>query len=624
MPKEFKPVFNEFRLRIIDKLLQKGWCSYLDMARAINEKIPDTPPGDLQSEVNNKNSIFGLKKYAGKVTELTSYNKGLYEHYKQTLTQDCLRILDVYAGAHRGVLLEKYGSEKDNVIRNEVRKELFSEVKRKQYGTRIPLEVCTTSKGKVDKNNYVKFFKYSESKKGYSLFGSGDFDKFQQLKLKSEANAMIINASPLAVTDSDVADAIYESETILDKTVSAQIKHSIRLKMELRKFESESKSIIASKNEEILQLSTKKERGWIKKTLNAYRNIMQLAKDPLSNVEKQQLAILLYDFAYFLAEENQYQVLGNRFDEAMEIYIQLVREERHQIEDSQRKAIDGIDLPPEKILEKRKELDSNNVRIARVLLSIARVSLDSGDIDASYGQIRQAKTLIGNITSSEAKSAIRDIYQLESIIYTMYGDFDNALSANEVALDSMDEDDYSAEGIDVRSTHAELIRRKGEVAESLQEYKGLLDFIKKQPEGCVSEETYAKVLLGKGVAELDAGQTSAGLLTMDLTLKEFAKLYSKEPQKILPNILSARLMRTIALSSLGQLDMALENSEEALKLMEKHPECKDLCAMDKVSLLIAQRDIYELKGETQRAEDCNKAAQEIIERDPSLKKSLHR
>lgn len=83
-------------------------------------------------------------------------------------------------------------------------------------------------------------------------------------------------------------------------------------------------------------------------------------------------------------------------------------------------------------------------------------------------------------------------------------------------------------------------------------------------------------------------------------------------------------MRTIALSSLGQLDMALENSEEALKLMEKHPECEDLCAMDKVSLLIAQRDIYELKGETQRAEDCNKAAQEIIERDPSLKKSLHR
>lgn len=607
-----KSIYNEYRLRIIDRLLQKGWCSYLDMAKAINDAIQEN------------DTRYGIGKHRGGATESGSANSNLLEWFRPTLVGDCRIILDIYAGAHYGRILKKSGSQEDNELRNKVRLELFEEVKRKQYGSQIPLDACTSTSGIVDKDTLVTFFRYSEDKKGYSLFKSGDFEKFQRLKSKTSAKSAIAKATDDAITISEVKGAFVDPEMEPEPNVSAQIKRSIRLHQELQEYEAESKSIIAYTNKKIQQYSADKERGWIKKTLNAYRNIMQLAKDPLSNVEKQQLAALLHDFAYFLAEENQYQVLGNRFDEAMEIYIQLVREERHQIEDSQRKAIDGIDLPPEKILEIRKELDSNNVRIARVLLSIARVSLDSGDIDASYGQIRQAKTLIGNITSSEAKSAIRDIYQLESIIYTMYGDFDNALSVNEVALDSMDEDDYSAEGIDVRSTHAELIRRKGEVAESLQEYKGLLDFIKKQPEGCVSEETYAKVLLGKGVAELDAGQTSAGLLTMDLTLKEFAKLYSKEPQKILPNILSARLMRTIALSSLGQLDMALENSEEALKLMEKHPECEDLCAMDKVSLLIAQRDIYELKGETQRAEDCNKAAQEIIEREPSLKKSLHR
>ena len=51
-----KSIYNEYRLRIIDRLLQKGWCSYLDMAKAINDAIQEN------------DTRYGIGKHRGGAT----------------------------------------------------------------------------------------------------------------------------------------------------------------------------------------------------------------------------------------------------------------------------------------------------------------------------------------------------------------------------------------------------------------------------------------------------------------------------------------------------------------------------------------------------------------------------
>ena len=54
-----KSIYNEYRLRIIDRLLQKGWCSYLDMAKAINDAIQEN------------DTRYGIGKHRGGATEVS-------------------------------------------------------------------------------------------------------------------------------------------------------------------------------------------------------------------------------------------------------------------------------------------------------------------------------------------------------------------------------------------------------------------------------------------------------------------------------------------------------------------------------------------------------------------------
>lgn len=155
-----KQVFNEPRLRIIDKHLQKGWCSYLDMAKAIDAEM---------TEENAKE--YGLNKFVK--TGEDSYNKCLLAYLRSSIAGDCSIILDIYALVHYGWELEKSGSKEYNERRQLIAKEFYEVTKKKQNGTRIPLELCTDKYGEVDKNTIVTFYKYTEGKKGYSLFKSG-------------------------------------------------------------------------------------------------------------------------------------------------------------------------------------------------------------------------------------------------------------------------------------------------------------------------------------------------------------------------------------------------------------------------------------------------------------------
>lgn len=597
-----KSLYNEARLRVIDKLLQKGWCSYLDMAKAI----------DVEMTEENAKKKYGLEKFVKTGEE--SYNKCLLGHFRSTLAGDCRIILDIYALVHYGWELEKSGSKEDNERRQLIAKELFEVTKKKQYGTRIPLELCTDKYGEVDKNTIVTFYKYSEGKKGYSLFKSGDFNQYQSLHLKSKASKRLKDAIGDTISDKDEKAAYIDPKMSPVPEVSELIKQAIGLKGAQDSYNKENRKTIKKLRETIEKGSKEKEQGWVDKVINFYRNLKQLSKGPFSIIEERELAELLRDYVFFLAEESRYKDIGGEFDEALALYVQLSRDGRHKIEDSIYNEILGIKLSEEEIQAIRNQVNLDDVRIAEVLRTIARVLLDTGDVVSAQKKIQFAKRLIGGLETLEAKAVLRDIYQLESIMHAIENNMDLAFEANGVAMDLMAPDDYSDTCMDIRATHADILSRRGDIEKAAQEYEALLEHL----QSVSSEESKAKILIGYASVEMGRGQFSKALLALDKSIAGFEMSLSSEPYKILPNILAARLSCTIALASLGQPKMAIDNCDAALALLAKYPDCEDLCLIEEVSLLISKRDLLEAIGDNENAEKALRTAQSVAGKMPSI------
>ena len=83
---------NEARLRIVDKYLHKGWCSYLDIALAINDAIVSYKGDSLEQ--------FGLMKFEpGKrsYNSSCSFNKQLVDELRSSIGQDFMDIPEIWA-----------------------------------------------------------------------------------------------------------------------------------------------------------------------------------------------------------------------------------------------------------------------------------------------------------------------------------------------------------------------------------------------------------------------------------------------------------------------------------------------------------------------------------------------
>lgn len=589
---------NEARLKIVDKYLHKGWCSYLDIALAINDAIVSYKGDSLEQ--------FGLMKFEpGKrsYNSTCSFNKQLVDELRSSIGQDFMDIPEIWALANDGRLLSRDGkksSKDDQEYRSNVRNNLIEEEVRQQYTTgskRSQVDEETTSKdprknsdGEIDIKK-VKFYRYKD--RNYSLFASGDFKKYQTIKTKLKVKSKLASATETAVSEVDVKNVLYESDVILEPAVSEKIKQRIRLQNELKEYEDEVKTIIKNLQSSITTIGEDKRRGWIKKTINFYKNILELAKSPLSNIDKRQVANHIHDFALFLASENQYQLLGDRFEEAISIYQKLVLIQKHSIDDylSGEELFAEEEFDPE---DAKRQMQRDKDLVAEALLHFSRVQFDSHNVDFAESILSKA------LNMASAESEIRaKLLQLRAIIYSV--SFKMELAADDVeeaykcALSSgMEETDLS----EIMVSRAELLRAKGETQEAIKVYDEVISICQRYE---TNEEMLASALMSKAMLHLSPDSIEVADIAIADALSIFGNLYAKEPEKILPSLMSAKYIKMLIASQKGDIPNAIETGESVIEsFYSANDILKTLCVQEAIQTLLYLKGLYQALGQNDK------------------------
>ena len=568
------------RLLIIDKLLQKGWQSFYDFAKAIYCK-----PGQTYL-----------------------YDRD-FKATRSSIVQDFRIIQDIWYCAHHGELIPQGNSTSDkSPLRAGLIAEIFESKPQKQFATeRVP--ELFKEKDDFFANPKVTFYRYKNRK--YSIFTSGDYDKFVAFKTKKKNKKSLEDTLNKSVTDSEVNQAQYDQDFVPEPVVSEQIKRSIRLQDELREFAQGSKKIVDSLLQSISTESDQKKRRWVQKTVNYYRNILELVKNPLSKYNPREIADQIHEFAFFLATENQYHLLGNRFDEALTIYQKLRREQRHLIEDIEQGLVTreeaGID-----VLQTKEQMAQDDESVASILLSIARVRLDSGEMDKAKTALEQAKSLSGESSLVRAQ-----VCHFESILAGMEGN-------TEAAIHSVDEADGiihalkledSADGLAILASKADLLQSLGEVVEAKTLYENLLA---KGFDEDDAREVQTSAHLNLAILNLSAGQIKDADKNVSEAIKGFEKLFANEPDRILPSLLSAKYIKGLVLMHQGDLGASVSILEEASTMVpEKQPYLLDLCASELLEIYVTLHDLYKATGNNEDANNTYVKAKALLS-SPSL------
>ena len=582
---------NEARLRIVDTYLHKGWCSYLDIALAINDAIVSYKGDSLQQ--------FGLMKFEpGKrsYNSSCSFNKQLVDELRSSIGQDFMDIPEIWALANEGRLLSRDGkksSQDDQEYRSNVRNNLIEEEVRPQYTTgskrsqvvkdTISKDPRKNSDGEIDIKK-VKFYRYKD--RNYSLFASGDFKKYQDIKARLKVKNKLASVTNTAVSAVDVKNVLYESDVILEPAVSEKIKQRIRLQNELKEYEDEVKIIIENLQSSITTIGEEKRRGWIKKTINFYKNILELAKSPLSNIDKRQVANHIHDFALFLASENQYQMLGDRFEEAIGIYQRLILIQKHSIDDylSGEGLFAEEEFDPE---DAKQQMQRDKELVAGALLHFARIQFDSHNVDYAESILGKALNMVGEESAVRAK-----LLQLRTIIYSVSFKMDLAADdieeAYKCALSSgMEEIELS----EIMVSRAELLRAKGETQEAIKVYDEVITICHRYE---INKEMLASALMSKAMLHLSPENIAVSDTAITEALAIFNNLYAKEPDRILPSLMSAKYIKMLVASQSGDIQNAVEIGESVISSFSNvNDTLKTLCIQEVVQTLLYMKDMYQ-------------------------------
>lgn len=581
---------NRARLRIIDSLLQKGWQSYYDIAKAIHAVFNE--PGE-----------FGrLSKFPGIVSSSECEYDAFLTAYRPSISHDFLDIPDIWAFSHRGVLSKKGKSTGEkNQLREEARSEVFDIKEQNEFLNNEAPELYIKGEKRFRANPKVLYFRYKNPK--YSIFKSGDYEKYVAQGTKKRAKSAVERSIKDSVTNAEVTSALYDSDVILDAEVSDQIKRSIRIQEEIREFTNESKRIVDSYLQQIASESDQKKRNWVKKTVNRYRNILELVRNPLSNYGSREVAAQIHDFAFFLASENQYHLLGNRFDEALAIYLKLIREQRHLIEDIE-KGLVAEDEANIDTVSMKEQMAQDDESVASILFSLARVYLDTGDIAKAKIALDQAKELSCAQSLTHAQCC-----HLWSIIAGLEGDMEKAQKSINTAAETIRALalENSSEGLSILASKAELLQRIGDTKGA----KSLFEKILENESGDdLSQEVQASVKINLALIYLTDGKIEeAGEYTSD-AIKWFQKQFEKEPDKTLPGLLNAEYLKGLVLVQKGDINEAITTLEDAgNKLPDNRHDLFELCGAELLEIFVTLHDLYRSVGK----EDCDKRVLSTIE-----------
>lgn len=563
------------RLEVIDTLLQKGWQSYYDFAKAIHCK-----PGQIYL-----------------------YHKD-FQLTRSSIVLDFRLIQDIwYCARHNGLIPKGNSTSDKNPLRAELINELFESKTQKQFASEIVPELFD-GKDKYLSNPKVTFYRYKNRK--YSVFSSGDYDKYVAFQTKRKNKKSLEDSLNKTVTDSEVNQAQFDPGFVPEPVVSAQIKRSIRLQEELKEFEKGSKHIVESLLEKISTENDQKKRRWVQKTVNYYRNILELVKNPLSNYNPREIADQIHEFAFFLATENQYHLLGSRFNEALAIYQKLRREQRHLIEDIEKGLVTGEEANID-IVQAREQMAKDDESVAAILMSMARVRLDSGEVDSAKTALEQAIALSGKPSLVNAQ-----VCHLESIIAGLEGNIEKAAGLVEEAFGAIHmlnlED--SSESAAILASKAELLQRTGDTEGAKALYESL---IAKDDVDETVREAQSSAALSLAMINLSEGQVEEADKNVNIALSGFEKMFETEPDKNLPNLMTAKYIKGLVLMHSGDLMGAIAILEEASTMVpETRPDLFALCGTELLEINVTLHDLYAGLGDSAKAEAASGKAKQIL------------
>lgn len=566
---------NEARLKILDKMLHKGWCSYLDIAKALYHAM-----GGFTSEE------YGITKDIEEKPRFQSFNKYLIDCYHNHIGHDLFDIADIWILAHENRLLSK-GNKDDQVYRSIIRDKLIVDEKRPQYKTPVTDPDAKTEKGEVDLKR-VKFYRYRDP--NYSLFDSGDFKIFDDKIKKKRAKSSFAKATKKNISDDAVNSVRFEPDTPLDEEVSLQIKQSIILQEELEEFEQQSKDIINRLSSKLERSAKEKDERWISQSIKLYKNILELAKNPLSNVDKRQIAAHVHDLAFFLATENQYHLLGERFEEAIDIYQKLLLEQKHILEDY---AVDaeGFDKDAVNPRALKKQMLHDEEMVAEALLSLARVRFDKHDTDNAKSMLDKALNL-----SADGSQCMARILHLRGIIHSVEGDNNSANTDIEQAYNFAVSSDLDInERLSIMMSLAELKQAESNTVEAERLYDDIITQCRNIE--TPSDEILATALMSASLIHLSNGDIAKADKEIADAIHLFEALYVNEPDKILPNVLSAKYIKTLILGQQGLFNDAIDTGEWIIKQYEQSNETlKALCTQEAYQTLLYLKELYQATG----------------------------
>lgn len=561
---------SEDRLRIIDELLRKGWQSYYDMAKAVYIKPDATEP-------------YRYKDY--------------YDRNRGAITQVFRKIQDIWAWAHYGEILET-GNDKarKSERRTAILNEIFEIKKQRQFPNgRVPE---LKQGNEYQKNPIVTFFRYKNPH--YSIFDSGDYARYRSLHSNKNVQSLIGRSIKTAVTDQELKQSLYDEEVMLEENVSDQIKRSIQIQKELEEFESKSRELISERLKEIAKEEDGKRQGWIRKTINNYRMVLELARIPFSNVDRRNLARQIHEFAYFLASENQYHLLGDRFEEALDIYLKLLLEQRHLMEDyaAGEEAFDLEAIDPEAI---RTQMAGDLDAVAKVLIHMARISLDSHKTDTAKQWLGKAFQLTGDEGSGSTRA---EMFHLRSLILRIQGDIPGAQADIEEAYSLA-----SQTGIDIcsflpiKSSLAEVRLATGKIDEAERLFRETIESYRELEVSDPVREGLASSLLGLATLHQFNGRCGMVPKEIDEALALLKKSAGKEPEKHLPTLLTAIYIKVLSLEQSGKLTEALSLAEKGLTQYDRSRETlKELCLQEAFQLMLSLEGYYTTLKQAEKAE----------------------
>lgn len=565
---------NETRLKIIDGLLQKDWQSYYDFAK----------------------SIFG------KDGRVFSYDAD-FKSNRSTIVQDFRLIQDIWYCARYGAAIPKVKSKSEkDPIRADIISKVFESKTKKQFDSPKAPELIK-SKDEYFSNPIVTFYRYKDN--NYSIFSSGDYEKYIAFKTKNRTKNSFNASLDKAVTDIEVNNALQDSDVVLEPEVSAQIKRSIRLQEELKEFEQGSKQIVDSLLLKISSESEQKKKKWVQDTIKYYGNVLELVKNPLSNYKPEEIATKIHEFAFFLATENQYHILGERFDEALLIFLKLQRERKHLIDDAEQGFYSQQDVDVKSMKEQAQRDDET---VASILVSIARVNLDSGNVDKARELIDKAESF------SKSKTLIRaQLLHLKAVVESISGDYDKSLVLINDALDIFKQLtlENSHDGLEALASKAELLQRVGNNPAATEIYSQLLEFGQSNNS---NQSILADASLNLAMLCLNDGEIEKADIYINSAISSIQALHLKEPDKYLPNLMNAKYVKGLILMQKGDIYESIKVLEQTVQIIpSKRPDLVSLCGTELLEVSITLHDLYLSIGDNVKAGETSIRIKELLD-----------